>query len=134
PDAPPVTATQEEIDKEQAVAAAKVRSAMGQLIMGVRPDEEADLPSAVHDLSARHLDRTQVLERFGHRGPQEMELSQPRWVEDHAALDQLTSGSASTVALGRAMSNRDTTSFRQRVAAEVRRVLMERPALELEVA
>ncbi|MBY0527240.1 MAG: hypothetical protein K2R98_27845 [Gemmataceae bacterium] len=133
PEAPPVTATDAEIERDKALATAKVRSALGQLIMGVRPDEEADLPSAVHDLTAGHLGHEKFLAQFGHRGPQEMELSRPRWAEDSAALDQLTRQGSSGLSHARVMSNRESTSFRQRVAAEVRKVLSERPALETEV-
>ncbi|MBL8798945.1 MAG: hypothetical protein JNM56_33985 [Planctomycetia bacterium] len=114
----------------------KVRSAVGQLVMGVRPDPEADLPGAVSDLSAGRLDRAEFLARFGHRGPQEMELSRPRWGEDHTALDQLTKQGSFAAGFGGPplSSNRETTSFRQRIAAEVRKTLQEQPGLEQEVA
>jgi pyruvate,water dikinase len=134
PPAPSIIATPEDISKAQAASAAKVRSALGQLIMGVRPDPDADLPSAVHDLVAGHLDRAQFLERFGHRGHREMELSQPRWAEDPSSLDQLAGHGSSALSHGRPMSDRETTSFRQRVQAEVRKILSQRPALETEVA
>ncbi len=62
-----------------------------ELSMGVRPDPEADLPAAVRDLAAGRIDRATFLRRFGHRGHQEMELAQPRWSEDPAALDRLVS-------------------------------------------
>ncbi|HXG09785.1 MAG TPA: PEP-utilizing enzyme, partial [Gemmataceae bacterium] len=67
----------------------RARAALGELTMGVRPDPEADLPGAVRDLAAGVLDRATFLRRFGHRGSQEMELAQPRWVEDPSALDRL---------------------------------------------
>jgi pyruvate,water dikinase len=51
------------------------------LMMGVRPDPEADLPGALADLAAGKLSRADFLQRFGHRGPEEMELSRPRWAE-----------------------------------------------------
>jgi phosphohistidine swiveling domain-containing protein len=114
----------------------KVRSAVGQLVMGVRPDPEADLPGAVSDLSAGRLDRAEFLVRFGHRGPQEMELSRPRWGEDSSALDQLTKQGTFAAGFGGPpiSSNRETTSFRQRIAAEVRKTLQQQPGLEQEVA
>jgi pyruvate,water dikinase len=69
------------------------RTAVGELAMGIGPDPEADLAGAVRDLLAGRLDRAAFLERFGHRGSQEMELAQPRWAEDPAALDRLIRGS-----------------------------------------
>jgi pyruvate,water dikinase len=59
----------------------RTRTALGELVMGVHPDSEADLPSAMRDLAAGNLDQDGFLKRFGHRGNQEMELSQPRWNE-----------------------------------------------------
>jgi pyruvate,water dikinase len=68
---------------------AAAQPTLGELAMGVHPDPEADLPGAIRDLGAGKLDRQTFLERFGHRGSHEMELAQPRWSEDPAALDQL---------------------------------------------
>src|SRR5206468_1762381 len=51
-----------------------------------RPDPEVDLAGAVRALAEWSLSRDEFLARFGHRGPQEMELSQPRWAEDTAGL------------------------------------------------
>ncbi len=72
-------------------AAARAGELLRELVMGVHPDEDADLPRAVRALTAGRLSRDEFLQRFGHRGSQEMELSQPRWAEDHATLDRLTS-------------------------------------------
>ena len=66
-------------------AAEAVRS----LVMGVYPDVEADLPRGVREVSLGQLDRASFLERFGHRGSQEMELARPRWSEDPAAVERL---------------------------------------------
>jgi pyruvate,water dikinase len=59
--------------------------------MGVAADPEADLAGALRELMAGRLPREQFLQRFGHRGRQEMELAEPRWAEDPAALDALLS-------------------------------------------
>ncbi len=64
----------------------RVRSALGELTLGVRPDPEADMPGALRDLAAGRVERSAFLEKFGHRGNQEMELAQPRWAEDSATL------------------------------------------------
>lgn len=75
--------------------------AVRNLVMGVHPDVEADLPRGIRDVSQGLLDRPTFLQRFGHRGSQEMELSRPRWEEDPEAIDRLFSqkypgGSGST--------------------------------------
>jgi pyruvate,water dikinase len=59
----------------------RARAAIGELITGVRLDAEADLPGAVRALAGGTLSREEFLQRFGHRGNQEMELAQPRWSE-----------------------------------------------------
>ncbi len=66
-------------------AAVKAR----ELLTGVRPDPEADLAGALQDLTAGKLARERFLEHFGHRGPGEMELAEPRWAEKP---DQLPHG------------------------------------------
>lgn len=63
--------------------------AIGQLMSRVRPDAESDVAGAVEDLTVGTLDRATFLERFGHRAGHEMELSQPRWADDAAAVDRL---------------------------------------------
>ncbi|HYT91592.1 MAG TPA: PEP-utilizing enzyme, partial [Gemmataceae bacterium] len=67
----------------------RAKAALRELVMGVHPEVETDLPAAVRDLAAGRLDRGTFLVRFGHRGSQEMELAQPRWSEDHTALDHM---------------------------------------------
>ncbi len=67
-------------------------AAIRELTMGVRPDPDADFPAALADLAAGRLDRAAFLERFGHRGPCEMELAEPRWAEGPAALDRMLAG------------------------------------------
>jgi rifampicin phosphotransferase len=61
------------------------QAAVRDLMMGVHPDADADLAGAVRDLAAGKLDRATFLDRFGHRGKQEMELANPRWSEDEAS-------------------------------------------------
>jgi phosphohistidine swiveling domain-containing protein len=68
----------------------RAEAALRELVMGVHADPETDLPAAIRDLAAGRLDKDAFLKCFGHRGSQEMELSQPRWSEDPAGLDQLT--------------------------------------------
>jgi rifampicin phosphotransferase len=67
---------------------ARAREAIAELSAGAHPDAEADLPRALLDAAEGKIDRDEFLRRFGHRGNQEMELAQPRWAEDHAALDR----------------------------------------------
>ncbi|HVS35897.1 MAG TPA: PEP/pyruvate-binding domain-containing protein [Gemmataceae bacterium] len=71
------------------LGAGRVAAAVGALTTGVRPDPEADLPSAMNELAAGRLERVVFLQHFGWRGNREMELAEPRWSEDPAALDQM---------------------------------------------
>lgn len=73
----------------RALGPEKTRAALGELTLGIRADPEADLPGALRDLAAGRIERSAFLQRFGHRGNQEMELSQPRWIEKPETLDQL---------------------------------------------
>jgi pyruvate,water dikinase len=69
------------------LGAERAREAVGELMMGVRPDAETDLAGAIRELAAGRLEWATFLVRFGHRGPKEMELARPRWGETPAALD-----------------------------------------------
>jgi pyruvate,water dikinase len=72
-----------------ALGAEGFSAAVAALTRGAHPDPETDLPGALRDLGAGRLGRAAFLEQFGHRGSHEMELAQPRWAEDPAALDRL---------------------------------------------
>ena len=63
-----------------------VSTAVRTLLAGVRPDPEADLGAALQAFNVGTLSRENFLDRFGHRGPQEMELATPRWREDSSSL------------------------------------------------
>ncbi len=67
----------------------RAQAATRELVMGVHPDPDTDLAGAVRDLASGRLERGAFLLRFGHRGSHEMELAQPRWAEDPAALERL---------------------------------------------
>jgi pyruvate,water dikinase len=56
------------------------------LLTGVHPDPEVDLAGAMRALAEGTLSQETFVSRFGHRGPQEMELAHPRWAEDPAGL------------------------------------------------
>ena len=64
----------------------RARAAVGEVALGAKPPEEADLAAGVNALAAGEMDRPTFLERFGHRCANEMELSQPRWSEDPGEL------------------------------------------------
>jgi pyruvate,water dikinase len=68
----------------------RAQAALRELVMGVHADRETDLPAAIRDLGAGRLGKEQFLNRFGHRGSHEMELSQPRWHENPGALDAVS--------------------------------------------
>jgi phosphohistidine swiveling domain-containing protein len=65
------------------------RAAVGELALGARPVEGEDFASAIQAFAAGRLSRDEFVEHFGHRGTNEMELSQPRWGEDPAAVERL---------------------------------------------
>ena len=77
-----------------ALGAERTKTALGELVMGVQPDPETDLPGAMREMAAGKLERADFLKRFGHRGPGEMELSEPRWGEkfDLKPLSACTEG------------------------------------------
>lgn len=76
------------------------QAAIGRLALGVRPPAEVDLVQAWEQLQNRSLSREEFLTRFGHRGPHEMELAQPRWREQPQRLEALlTPRAASTSSL-----------------------------------
>lgn len=67
----------------------RTRAALAELSAGAHPDADSNLGQAIRDLSSGKLDRGSFLKRFGHRGSQEMELSQPRWHEELEAINRL---------------------------------------------
>jgi len=69
------------------LGADRAREALTALSQGAKPDPDADLPCAIRELASGTLSREEFLRRFGHRGPNEMELSSPRWSENSANLE-----------------------------------------------
>lgn len=67
----------------------QARVAVGEVALGAKPPEEADLAAGVKALAAGEMDRVAFLERFGHRCANEMELAHPRWSEDPGELLKL---------------------------------------------
>ncbi len=102
-------------------------AAVNELMMGVKPDPEADQAEATRDLMAGRLDRAVFLERFGHRGPREMELSVPRWREDPEALGRLPIRPDDHAACLSPAQRWET------IAAEAKLSMLERPLLDREV-
>jgi phosphohistidine swiveling domain-containing protein len=113
----------------------RARAAVNELAMGVQPDPQADLPTAVRQLASGQLDRATFLTRFGHRGSDEMELSQPRWIEDPTALDHLVTGGASRMDSPSSLATRHSplatpASAWDRICAEAKLSAAQRAALE----
>jgi pyruvate,water dikinase len=71
---------------EAVVGSRRAAAIARELLTGVHPDPGVDLAGGMQSLVAGKLSRDEFLSRFGHRGPQEMELSRPRWGEDPAGL------------------------------------------------
>jgi pyruvate,water dikinase len=109
----------------------RAEAALGELAMGARPDPEADLPAAIRDLASGRLDRAAFLERFGHRGSQEMELAQPRWAEtpDADVMRALARGSR----LNEQYSASDPQQVWRHVVEEAKLPASKRATLEPEV-
>ncbi|MDB5305799.1 MAG: ppsA [Gemmataceae bacterium] len=69
----------------------RAKTAVGELSLGAHPPPDADLATAVAALGEETVDRAEFMALFGHRGTNEMELSQPRWSEVPDELDRLVS-------------------------------------------
>ena len=72
-----------------ALGAERARAAVGELAVGAKPPQGADLATGLTAFAAGNLDRAAFLERYGHRGRNEMELAQSRWSEDPDAVELL---------------------------------------------
>jgi pyruvate,water dikinase len=105
----------------------RTQIALGELAMGVRPAPDADFAAAVQELAAGARSRASFLKDFGHRGSQEMELAQPRWDEDPAAVERLTSSSGHGL---EPVGSLDAT--RQRLADEAKLDAAQRATLQAE--
>ncbi len=114
------------------LGADRARAAVQELVMGIRPDPEADLAGAVRDLAAGRLDLATFRERFGHRSSQEMELAHPRWSEDAAASAQLVALASARRDLP-AASMEDVDTAWKRIADEARLSSSLRTRLEAEL-
>jgi rifampicin phosphotransferase len=107
----------------------RARIAVGELSLGAAPPEGADLPRAVRALASGRITRVEFLEKFGHRGTNEMELAQPRWSEVPEELDKLVRGakapdhSSAAVDVDKIAAEAKLTGpFRDRFAASVARL------------
>ncbi len=67
----------------------RARTAVGELALGAKPPEDANLAQGIRDLAQGTIDRKTFLEKFGHRGTNEMELAQPRWSEVPEEMSRL---------------------------------------------
>ncbi len=80
--------------------AAELKPALGEearttaegLLAGVRPPEEYDLARGLEQLGSGRLSLAAFLDRFGHRGPGEMELALPRWRETPPVAGSIPGG------------------------------------------
>jgi len=70
----------------------RARAAVGELALGASPPEDIDLARGIRELASGALDRPAFLARFGHRGPNEMELAERRWDEAPERIGKLVAG------------------------------------------
>jgi pyruvate,water dikinase len=110
------------------LGAEQARDAVNELTLGVHPDAEADLPAALRDLAEGRLERGVFLERFGHRGPNEMELASPRWSEDPGTLDRLPRGPSHA-----AVQETSPAQHWEKIATQAKLSSLERSTLDPQV-
>ena len=77
----------------------RANAALAELAQGAKPPGEAALADGIRAFANGRLPEAIFLERFGHRCRNEMELAQPRWNEDPAAVAKLR-GTAPASATG----------------------------------
>jgi pyruvate,water dikinase len=118
---------------KRALGPERATAAVGELTLGIQPDPEADFAGALRELTAGRLERSAFLERFGHRGPQEMELATPRWGEDHTALDRLVEQTRANAITTVAITEEERGQRWQRIATEAKLSSFQKAALEPEV-
>jgi pyruvate,water dikinase len=99
---------------QRRLSAERAKEAAAELATGVRPDADADLAAGLSDLAVGAIEESDFLAKFGHRGSQEMELSQPRWSEDAAGLQRALAGAGHRSA---SLGMRGQETF-DRIAAE----------------
>ncbi len=95
----------------EVLGAERARGLVRDLVLGVRPYAEVDFAAGLQDLAAGRLSREDFLERFGHRGSEEMELSRPRWSEAPGFLDSVVRPAA---------ARREVPTAEERLRAESR--------------
>ncbi len=110
----------------------RTAAALGELTLGIRPDAEADLPAVLDALAHGRLDRAGFLERFGHRGSQEMELAHLRWAEDPAAVDRLLASARQ--ASGSSVRVAEASAAWERITGEAKMTEAQKTTLAAEVA
>jgi phosphohistidine swiveling domain-containing protein len=74
----------------------KAEAAVRELTLGAKAADGEDYAAGIQAFASKQLSREEFLSAFGHRCTNEMELSQPRWSEDAAAVDRLL-GSVSPI-------------------------------------
>jgi pyruvate,water dikinase len=98
----------------------RARAAVGELALGAKPPDEANLAKGIRDLASGTISRAEFLEKFGHRGTNEMELAQPRWSEVPDELSKLISGKGVQTAASPPPDSIDTIATEARLAGPAR--------------
>jgi len=111
----------------------RAEAVLRELVMGVHPDPETDLPGAIRALSEGKLDNDAFLCRFGHRGSQEMELSHPRWNESNKSPVYVSRPEDVAGAKRKQAILTPLSELWERVAAEAKLTPAQRQALEAEL-
>lgn len=84
-----MSSLEQKLSKDLGIAGAQ--DCIRRLTMGVHPSPECDLTAGVRALAEGSMSEADFIRRFGHRGPREMELAQPRWSEQGREEQRLVS-------------------------------------------
>jgi len=72
----------------------RAEAAVRELSLGAKANDGEDYAAGIQAFAAKRLAREEFVAGFGHRCANEMELGQPRWSEDPAAVDRLRDSAA----------------------------------------
>lgn len=103
----------------------RAKAFVRELVMGVHPDADSDLPGALRLLAAGKLSKQKFLEDFGHRGSMEMELSRPRWREQSDRLSRSSTPTTGHEEPGKQEAVWDTLALEAHLLSFQRRILEE---------
>jgi phosphohistidine swiveling domain-containing protein len=118
---------------EPGAAATRAQELLREVVIGVRPEPDADLAEALRNVALERMDRDVFVARFGHRGQKEMELACPRWSEDPIALGLLIAETRAALSERHDPCHADARAAWLRIVDETKLPAYPAAALEREV-